>query len=262
MNNPTRRNRNIGTSKQGYGQNNRLVIPSPCITSKSFYERLGEYEKVTKTINGHEFLFVVEKTREGSHHACSIGDIENIIKHIPIQDYGDLKLIIFRQPKRKEETLSPVWGRLIYSYEFEKNYLPAIVLEAVNYNHQLKWSTKLSIDMQKELERLKSDGHTFSKHSRYFVADYQIENVRNTQLYRTLPHEFGHYVHYLNVVERYSTENEEMETWEKRSDFYFNIPSVEKEKFAHQYAHDFKNRLSELKVIPFDSIISSGESSS
>jgi len=254
MNNPTRRNRNLGTSKQGYGQNNKLVIPSPCITSKVFYERLSDYEKVTKLINGHEFLFVIEKTREGSFHACSIGDIEKIIKQIPVQDYGDLKLIIFRQPKRKEETLSPVWGRLIYSYELETNYLPAIIIEAVNYERKLKWPVKLSIEMQKEFERLKSDGHIFSNDSRYFVADYNLENVRNTQLYRTLPHEFGHYVHYLDVVVRPETEDESYEDWEQRSDTYFAIPSAEKEKFAHAYADQFKKQLTESGIIPFDRI--------
>ena len=43
-----------------------------------------------------------------------------------------------RQPKRKEEIISPVWGRLIYSYEFENDYCPAIILDAidaVSYTH-------------------------------------------------------------------------------------------------------------------------------
>jgi hypothetical protein len=222
--------------------------------SKVFYERLGEYEKVTKIINGHEFIFVIEKAREDCRHACSVGDIEKIIKHIPIQDYGDLKLIILRQPKRKEETLSSVWGRLIYSYEFENDYLPAIIIEAINYTKKLKWSLKLSIDLQKEFDRLKSDGHNFHKDARYFVADYDLENVRNTQLYRTLPHEFGHYVHYLNVVVRPAAEDEPYEDWEQRNDFYFALPSVEKEKFAHSYADQFKKQLTESGIIPFDKI--------
>ncbi|WP_341904888.1 hypothetical protein [Fluviicola taffensis] len=254
MNNPTRRNRNIGTSKQGYGQSNKLIIPSPCETSKTFYERLDEYEKTTKVINGHEFIFVIEKTREYCQHACTVEDVERIVSNIPINDYGDLRLIIFRQPKRKETILSPVWGRLIYSFEFENDFHPAIIIEAVDYSKKLKWSTKMSVDSQKEFERLKLDGHLFVNESRYFVAEYNPEHVRNTQLYRTLPHEFGHYMHYLEVVERPSTENEELIDWEKRDDFYFTIPSAEKEKFAHLYADKFKQRLVELSVIPFDRI--------
>lgn len=254
MNNPTRRNRNIGTYKQGHGQNNKLTIPSPCVTSKTFYERLDEYEKTTKVINGHEFIFVIEKTREHCSHACSVEDVERIVSNIPVNDYGSLRLIIFRQPKRKETILSPVWGRLIYSYEFENDFHPAIIIEATDYSRTLKWSTKLSVDSQKEFERLGLDGHLFVKESRNFVAEYKPEYVRNTQLYRTLPHEFGHYVHYLEVVQRPSKDNQAIEDWEKRDDFYFAIPSVEKEKFAHLYADRFKKSLIELAVIPFDRI--------
>lgn len=54
-----------------------------------------------------------------------------MITHIPSEDYGDLRFIILRQPKRKEEIISPVWGRLIYSFEFEHEYAPAIILDAV-----------------------------------------------------------------------------------------------------------------------------------
>jgi len=94
MRNPIRRNRNIGTAKQGYGQENKLVIPYPAVEMKSFYERLGKYKTVKRVINQHEFRFVVEETRENSFHACSIDDIEEIIVHIPKENYGELKLIV------------------------------------------------------------------------------------------------------------------------------------------------------------------------
>jgi len=35
---------------------------------------------------------------------------------------------------------------------------------------------------------------------RYFISDYDLEKVRNTQLYRTLLHEFGHYIYYLETM--------------------------------------------------------------
>ncbi|WP_322518582.1 hypothetical protein [Chitinophaga sancti] len=103
MYNATRRNRNIGTPKQGHGQNNKLTIPEICAISKTFFERLGNYEKLERTINGHDFILVIEQTRESSKHACSTNDIEKIIEQIASSDYGNLKLIILRQPKRKEE---------------------------------------------------------------------------------------------------------------------------------------------------------------
>lgn len=251
LHNPTRRNRNIGTSKQGHGQNNKLTLSKPCATSKTFVEQLANYEKFERTINGHNFLFVIEQTRETSKHACSINDITKIIEQIASSDFGNLKLIVLRQPKRKEETISPVWGRLVYSYEFENEYFPAIILEAVDYNKKFKWAAKLSIDSQKELERLKADGHPIIQTERFFTADYKPENVRNTQLYRTLLHEFGHYVHYLQVVERQATEDEPIENWELRNDSYFKIPQIEKEKFAHKYADSLRQRMIDNYIIPF-----------
>lgn len=285
MNNPTRRNRNIGTEKQGHGQDNKLIIPQPADTMKSFYERLDKYEKEKRFINGHEFLFVTEQTRKNSKHACTIDDIEKIISHIPKKNYGELKLIVLRQPKRKEEILSPVWGRLIYSYEFEDDYFPAIIIEAFDYSAIFKWSKKLSLDALEELERLKNDGHNIIEGKRHFTAEYKIENVRQTQLYRTLSHEFGHYAHYLTIVkeplielknevdlldeqiEREDTEvsnivfekceklyYELTKKTEELEKLYFAIPSMEKEKFAHKYADNLKKKLLEKGVIPFERI--------
>ncbi|MCF6401731.1 hypothetical protein L3C95_02530 [Chitinophaga filiformis] len=251
MFNPARRNRNIGTARRGHGQNNRLVIPQPTTTSKSYYERLGPYEKLEVTINGHLFLFIVETPRPGSGHACSVADVKHIIEHIPVVDYGKLKLIILRQPKRKEEVLSSVWGRLIYSYEFEGDYYPAIILEAVDYSKRLKWKKTLSIQDQQEFERLKADGHEFVDDGRYFTAELKPGHVRHTQLYRTLLHEFGHYVHYLEVVERRGMEDEELECREQRDEDYFKLPGAEKENFAHKYAANLQDRLIAQEVIPF-----------
>ncbi|MCH2228702.1 MAG: hypothetical protein MK105_00050 [Crocinitomicaceae bacterium] len=259
MINPTRRNRNIGTAKQGYGHDNKLVVPYPAVEMKSFYERLGEYKTVEKIINGHKFRFVVEKTRQNSFHACTIEDIEIIISQIPKKDYGELELIILRQPTRKEENLKSVWGRLIYSYEFEGDYLPAIIIEAVNLDRSFKWTKKLSVDSQKELERLKEEGHKIKMGERFYEAEYEIDNIRSTQLYRTIPHEFGHYVHYLEVVERSGDDKEEFEEWGKRSDYYHSLPTSEKEVFAHSYANELKTDLTQRGIVPFARIINEKE---
>lgn len=235
MHNPIRRNRNIGTAKQGYGQSNKMKIPSPCLVSKSFYERLGKYEKIERVINGHSFTFVIEETRLSSTHACSVKDIERMIGYIPSSDYGALKLIVLRQPTRKEEIVSPVWGRLIYFYEFENDFHPAIILEAANYEKRLRWTRHLVPDDQKELERLKADGHQFSEDKRNYSCLLRKENVRNTQLYRTLLHEFGHYVHYSTTEEK----------------LYNDTSKDEKERFAHNYADDLSEKLKQENLIPF-----------
>lgn len=254
MYNPTRRNRNIGTENQGFGQNNKLKISTPYGTLKSFYERIGKHKKEARTINGHEFLFIIEETREHSFHSCSVDDLVKIIQSIPKEDYGDLKFIILRQPKRKEEIISSVWGRLIYSFDFDGEYFPAIILDAIDLDKKLIWPKKQTIEDQKEFERLKEDGHIFEENKRDFIAELRLESCRNTQLYRTLLHEFGHYVHYLEVVERPENEDEDCEEKEARNDFYFSIPKVEKEKFAHKYTDQLKNRLIEEKIFPFKKI--------
>lgn len=94
-------------------------------------------------------MFVVEDTRPNSVHVCSVNDLERIIENIPIDDYGDLKFIILRQPKRKEQIISSVWGRLIYFYEFEKEDFPAIILESIDKESRLIWRKKLSVDERK-----------------------------------------------------------------------------------------------------------------
>lgn len=111
-----------------------------------------------------------------------------------------------------------------------------------------------TVDDQKEFLRLKEDGHIFTESKRDFVSELKPQSSRNTQLYRTLLHEFGHYVHYLNVVLRTEQNEEDYDSYEKRNDYYFSLPKVEKEKFAHQYANNLKKKLIDHKIIPFERI--------
>jgi len=174
---------------------------------------------------------------------------------------------------------------LIYSYKFERDFRPAVVIEAVDCKRTLKWPKKLSVDDQKELDRLRKDGHEFVTTKRHYIANFNINNVRNTQLYRTLPHEFGHYIHYHNVVikplkemkaalDKLDTEMPENCTratkswykkWLKMHDSYdvqfreneakyFAIIKDEKEVFAHNYADKLIQKLEACEAIPFDRI--------
>ncbi|MDR3220433.1 MAG: hypothetical protein LBU46_00250 [Candidatus Accumulibacter sp.] len=257
MRNNTRRNRNIGTVKQGHGQNNRLTIPDPYFLNgnhRFFTERLTHYKRFSRTVNGYEFIFAVETPRADCRHACTVDDVAFMLAQIPASDYGDLRLIVFRQPKRKEEILSPVWGRLGYAYRFEGKDVPAILLEAMNPNEVLKWPKSMSVDRQNEFELLQQDGHVFMAGKRGYEAKLNLENVRATQLYRTLSHEFGHYVHYRQTVEIPASalsvlsgmsENERWNYYEE------SINIAEKEKFAHAYADRLRADLLARGVIPF-----------
>jgi hypothetical protein len=239
MKNPTRRNKNIGTAKQGYKTQSKFQIPSSWYDSKTFHEKLGKTYKVTCEIEGQTILFIVEKTKKDSCHACTIQDLERVLSKIPRKYIEGLTTFILRQPKSKEEIFSPVWGRLIYLYEFEKMALPAVILESANYSKKIVWDRKLSIDNQKELLRLRADGYEIEEDKRQYKINLSLENVRNTQLYRTLLHEIGHYYHYITT----------------ESDTYEKLTTSEKEIFAHDFADKLREELEDLRIIPFDRIL-------
>ncbi len=250
--NYTRRNRNIGISKQGYGKDNVLSIPQPADTLQDFYERFDEAEIHTISIRNTEIPVAVEQVKKGYFYSCTPADVQRILHQLPEHDLEGFGMIIFRQPKKKEVILSSVWGRLIYSLEFRHDYCPAIILEATPTITHYSYPKKQSVEEQREFELLQQDGLHFVSSKRVYIADIDEEKVRSIQLYRTLLHEVGHYVHYLEVVERPGSEEENFEEWEKRSDRYFSIPVQEKEVYANRYAIESKMKLLDKGVIPFD----------
>lgn len=235
MNNPIRRNRNIGTSKQGLKKQSRFDIPFDySVNGKSFYEKLTDYKTVTKSINGRNFTFIVEKTKKNYFHACTIEDLKKILQFIPSFHYQDLRTIILRQSKRTESLFSSVWGRLVYDFQFESTSFPAIILESVKAQSKFCWSKKLSVDEQKELERIKNDGFELIETKRSYETILTLQKVRNVQLYRTLLHEIGHYFQFLS-----------------NPDTFYDIPSAEREVFAHNFADKLKLELEQKGIIPF-----------
>jgi hypothetical protein len=239
MKNPTRRNKNIGTAKQGHKTQSKFQIPSSYYDSKIFYEKLGQTISVTREIGGQTVLFIVEKTKKNSCHACTIEDLERVLTAIPRNYIEGLTTFILRQPKAKEEIFSPVWGRLIYLYELGKRTLPAVILESVNYSKAITLNRKLSIEGQKEVLRLIADGHEIHEDKRQYTLKPGLEHVRNTQLYRTLLHEIGHYYHYITT----------------EPDVYEKIGATEKEIFAHGFADQCRKALEDAEIIPFDRIL-------
>ena len=172
-----------------------------------------------------------------------------MLNHLPEKDLEGFGVLIFRQPKKKELIHSSVWGRLIYSIEYKDDYLPSIILEAIPRRTEHHFTKKQTVDQTNEFELLKKDGLKFVLTKRGYVAKINEGIVKNIQLYRTLLHEVGHYVHYLDIVERPGDDNEEYEEWEKRHNSYFSIPSREKETFANNYAVKYKKFLLKKGVI-------------
>lgn len=235
MRNPSRRNRNIGTNRQGHGQDNRMSISVPFWSPLYFTEQLGAYSVKEYDVNGQQVRIVTEALRSDCIHACTAEEIVAVLTCIPPADLKDLRLIVLRQPKRKEYLLQPVWGRLSYAYEFEGELQAAILLEAVPKDVTHTWSRKLSPADQHELEQFRAEGHHVLEDKRSFRVRSSPEAARQTQLFRTLPHEVGHYVHYLSYAEQPAGEPALLEP-DKRVDWYFRLPSAEKERFAEGYA--------------------------
>lgn len=255
MFNPVRRNRNIGTPKRGHGEDNRLVIPDPTNASRRWTEQLGRHERLQRVVNSRELIFLVEETSGGCVHACSIADVVQIFRHIPLPDWEGLDTVVFRQSTRKQRILRPAWGRLLYYADLgapgraAKRKGPALILEAVDCSASFKWRTSLDPDDQAELERLRLDGHLIERAGSTFVVTTSLEATRTTQLYRTVLHEVGHWVDWLEKVERPEASGGDFRLL---SEAYFQRPSAEREAFAHRYAKDILGRLKGAGLVPFD----------
>lgn len=112
-----------------------------------------------------------------------------------------------------------------------------VTLEAQSPQGVMRWNRSVGPDDQLELDRLRGDGHRVEDAGKYFRIFSTLESLRATQLYRTLPHEIGHWVQYLQRVER--PVNAGLGEWSALRDAYFRLPASEKEAFAHGYARKF-----------------------
>jgi len=255
--NPTRRNRNIGTAASGHGQDNRLVIPQSVNDPRVWYASLGAHRRRSVAIGGFEMLFVVEETSGGCAHPCSVADVARMLSQLPAIDWRDLAAIVLRQPRRKERILAPAWGRLNYfaslgprgRASFAEG--PVLFLEALDTDKPIVWPASLSVDGQRELERIADDGHLVERdHGRWIVRS-NLEAARATQLYRTLPHEIGHLVDWRLKVEEPVAAGGDRDELEAA---YFARPVQEREAFAHRYADEAGERLRRFGAIPFEPI--------
>jgi hypothetical protein len=190
-----------------------------------------------------------------------VDDIARLMASVPASDSEGLETVVLRQPRRKEQVLASVWGRLSYFAELVNRrgsvlYSgPAIVIEALNPTEPLKFGKSLSIDDRAELERLRLDGHKLRVGDRNHTIEPTLESCRATQLYRTMPHELGHWVDFLEKVQGPSATlgpDEEADGYGRLLDRYHARPHREKEQFAHAYAERLREHLRAINAIPFD----------
>lgn len=251
--NPTRRNRNIGTEDAGFGKNNKLVIPWAWADDRIFVERLVDPVVVEIQVHSLKKPVIVEPTLKDHFHACTVEDIQRVLKLMPVEHLNNITAYVLRQPKRKESILSPVWGRLYYAADVCGFSGPTVFIEAQAVDRPFKWSKSLSPEYVLELERLRDDGHVIETDKRRHIIRWTPESIRSTQLFRTLPHEVGHYVDYLTKVTKPS--GEDIDLWSTLNDRYHARPSMEKEAFAHRYADDFRREHLASGSLPFERIL-------
>lgn len=245
---PARRNRNIGTAKQGLGQANRMKIPSEWDGKRWYFERMDDAIAIERKINGHRITFLVQPTASGFLHPCTIGDLYHLLAHIPAADVDGIDLILLRQPTRKERSLNPVWGRILYHAETRKHSGRAIMLEAQSPGMPFRWPRSLTPGDAAELARLARDGHTITSAKRHFTITPTPESARATQLYRTMLHELGHHIDFRNRVSDLATSPGD---YSRRRDAYFARPWLEREAHANAYAEHLAGQLQSKSVIPF-----------
>jgi hypothetical protein len=168
-----------------------------------------------------------------------------MLANIDPQIWDGVGAIVFRQSTRKQWIAAPTWGRIAFFASLVASNRElysgcAIFLEAINLDETWKWSKNLSSADIKELENLKGEGHLVRADKRTFGFQSSAQAVRNTQLYRTLLHELGHWNDWVTRIDRAD------------EDSYWSRPVEEREKYASRFAEDLRSKLIKNHVIPFE----------
>jgi len=169
---------------------------------------------------------------------CSVDDVVRVLKAAAPYLPALPDIIAFRQPTRKQQAQHSVWGRFLYFAEIGECEGRAVVLEAQELGHELKWPRRMTLEDRAEFERLKDDGHVFREEKRCFVAELEEAAVRQTMLYWTLLHELGHYADFCEkVLDDATALDPDLDLAEE---LYFSRPSAERESYAHGFAEKLR----------------------
>jgi hypothetical protein len=235
-----------------------MTIPEVAHGEHIFWERIDGAREVRRTISGRVLKVFVQPTRADCFYACTVDDLARLMSYVPARDWEGLEAVVLRQPRRKEQALASVWGRLSYAAELVNKRGdvlyggPAIIIEAVDPSEPVKFGKSLSGDDMAELERLKADGHKVRSVDKNNTIEPTLESCRATQLYRTLLHELGHWVDFLEKVERPASHLPHPDAYGELLHRFHSRPDREKEQFAHSYAERLSECLLANKTIPFE----------
>ena len=115
------------------------------------------FQKNRKIVAGHSLCFAVEPPHlpGGFFHPCTVDDLCAVLAGCPPHDVARVRMIVLRQPTRKQRIFSRAWGRAL----FVRHGAPVIVLEAQSLA-SWRWPLALTPEWARELARLRADGHT------------------------------------------------------------------------------------------------------
>jgi len=224
-----------------------MVVPEAWADPRRFWSRLQDPVIVERVIRGHVLPIVVEPVRASFLYPCTVDDLAELLNLLPPADLKGIAFVALRQPTRKQALLSLAWGRLVYHAEVPGLSGPAVILEAQKSQGGARWPKSLQPWAAAELDLLRSEGHVVSNEPRCYriVSDHSA--MRATQLFRTVPHEVGHYVDYRQRVIEPSTNERE---FNRRQESYWVRPEREREEFAGRYAREFRRDHTERLPFP------------
>ena len=229
-----------------------MVIPTTWRDARTFWERVSRFGVVTRPVHGRKLPFVIETTRPDCVYACTVEDLATLLDAAPAEHVFGIKGVLLRQPKRKEQLLSPVWGRLGYAVEVGPIDGPAIIVEACPVPLTIKWPTRLGTAGQQELARLLQEADQAEYDGRGHILHFGLAGVRRVQLYRTVIHELGHWADWYDKVELPAYEGGDRGALRES---YWSRPPSERESFAHRYASEVAERLRARGRLPFERIL-------
>lgn len=227
-----------------------MVIPESWWDDRVFWEKLTGHATVTRQVHGRDFDVIVEHTRKECIHPCTVDDVFHMLAHVPDADLRGIDCLVMRQPKKKEQILSPVWGRMQFETDFGQRRRPAIILESCDLSKPIHWKRSLDGEAAHRLERLRQAGHRVVSTRRDYVIELSLESARNTMLYGTLLHEVGHWVDWRRIVLD-SSQRDDMAVHELEKRYFARAVS-ERENVAWRYADTLATRLRKDGILPFD----------
>ncbi len=229
-----RRNRNIGTAKQGHGQDNDMRIPERWSSDRVFYENLKSPIILNRKVHERELPILLEPTTSPFIYPCTVADVVHLLNTVPKEYVEMLDLFVFRHPTHTERNLRSVWGRLVYAADLGRYCGTTIYIESQREDDVFKWGKSLDPRREEELERLRSDGHEVEVLKRHIEIRCSSDSMRTTLLHRTILHELGH-----------------LEDWLTDAN-YETKTSHDKEVFAHRFAEQLATQLTKTGILPFE----------